>query len=105
MLTPMLPSAHEPGKRWLQAQVEQILATGAVALAPPRAEGAPGCYWGTAPETETTLYFLLAGETVPQALAFPRAMLVGCGSGLYSTQHYATLFIRRMLRKMGILPT
>jgi hypothetical protein len=103
MLTPSLPGPDERGKRWLQAQVEQILAAHAVALAPPRVDGAPACYWGTEPETETTLYLRLAGEPEPQALPFSRSMIANCGTGLYAAQHNALVFIRRTLTKMGIL--
>jgi hypothetical protein len=103
MLTPSLPSSDDRGTRWLQAQVQQILADGAVSLAPPRCEGDPSCYWGTALETDTTLYVRLAGDPEPTALYFRRAMIMGCGSGLYSMQHNAILLIRRTLTKMGIL--
>ena len=104
MPTPSLPSPDERGKRWLQAQVEQILAAHAVALAPPRADKAPACSWGTEPETETTLYLRLAGNPEPQALPFRRAMIDNCGTGLYAAQHNALVFIRRTLKNMGILP-
>jgi len=103
MLTPSLHSPDERGKRWLQAKVQQLLAASAVALATPRAGGDPVCYWGTGPETDTTLYLLLTGDPEPKALLFHRGMIAGCGSGVYSTQHYAVLFIRRTLTKMGIL--
>ena len=103
MRTPSLPSRDERGKRWLQAKVQQILADSAVALAPPRAEGALSCYWGTGPETATTLYLRLAGDPEPKALPFRRTMITGCGSGLYCMQYAATAFIRRRLRKMGTL--
>ena len=75
----------------------------AVALAPPCSESDPACYWGTGLETGTTLYLCLAGYPDPKALHFRRDMIMGCGSGLYSTQHNAVLFIRRTLKKMGIL--
>jgi len=104
MLTPALHSPDDRGKRWLQAQVQQILADHAVALATPRAEGDPACYWGTGPDTETTLYLRLAGDPEPKALSFSRTMIMLCGSGLYSSQNTATMFIRRTLRKRGILP-
>jgi hypothetical protein len=104
MLTPSLPSPDDRGKRWLQAQVQQLLAASAVLLAT-RAEGDPACYWGTGPETETTLYVLLAGDPEPRALPFRRLTIMQCGAGLYSTQHQAVLFIRRTLKKMGILPS
>jgi hypothetical protein len=55
MLPPSLPSADERGKRWLQAQVQQLLAASAIVLAAPRFEGDPACYWGTGPETGATL--------------------------------------------------
>jgi hypothetical protein len=103
MLTPSLPSPNERGKRWLQAKVQQLLADSAVALAPPCSESDPACYWGTGLETGTTLYLCLAGYPDPKALHFRRDMIMGCGSGLYSTQHNAVLFIRRTLKKMGIL--
>ena len=104
MLTPSLQNPNDRGKRWLQAKTQQILADSAVALATPRAEDAPSCYWGTGPETSTTLYFLLTGDREPKALHFHRGMITGCGSGLYATQHNAVLFIRRTLKKIGILP-
>ena len=103
MLTPALPSPNERGKHWLQAKVQQLLADSAVALAPPCSESDPACYWGTGLETGTTLYLCLAGYPDPKALHFRRDMIMGCGSGLYSTQHNAVLFIRRTLKKMGIL--
>jgi hypothetical protein len=103
MLTPSLPIPNERGKRWLQAKVQQLLADSAVALAPPCSESDPACYWGTGLETGTTLYLCLAGYPDPKALHFRRDMIMGCGSGLYSTQHNAVLFIRRTLKKMGIL--
>jgi hypothetical protein len=103
MLTPALPSPDDRGKRWLQAQVQQILAAGAVVLATPRFEGDPSCYWGTDLATATTLYLRLASEPEPTALPFRRSMIVQCGSGLYFAQSQAILFIRRTLRKMGIL--
>jgi hypothetical protein len=99
----VLPAPDERGKRWLQAKVQQLLATSSVSLATPRSEDNSSCYWGTGPETGTTLYLLLAGDPKPKALHFRRDMIAGCGSGLYSTQHNAVLFIRRMLMKMGIL--
>ncbi len=75
MLTPSLLGPDERGKRWLQAQVEQILAANAVVRAPPRADEALACSWGTEPETETTLYLRLAGEPEPHALPFSRSMI------------------------------
>ena len=103
MFTPALPSPDERGKRWLQTQVEQLLAASAVPLAT-YVEGDPACYWGTEPATETTLYLRLAGDPEPKALFFRRNMIMGCGSGLYAVQHNAALFIRRTLKRMGILP-
>ena len=100
---PSLPSSDDRGKRWLQAQVQQILAASAVALAPPRAQGTPACYWGTGPETGATLYLRLAGDLEPKALPFRRTMIAQCGAGLYFSQHNAIVFIRRTLKKMGIL--
>jgi hypothetical protein len=104
MLTPSLQNPDDRGKRWLQAKTQQILADSAVALATPRAEDDSSCYWGTRPETSTMLYFLLTGDREPKALHFHRGMITGCGSGLYATQHNAVLFIRRTLKKRGILP-
>jgi hypothetical protein len=103
MRTPSLPSPDERGKRWLQAQVQQILAASAVPLAT-RAEGDPACYWGTRPETETTLYVRLAGAPEPKALHFHRTTIMYCGTGLYVAQRNALMGIRRALKKMGILP-
>jgi hypothetical protein len=103
MFTPSLPSPDDRGKHWLQAQVQQLLVASAVALATPGAEGACVCYWGTGPETGTTLYVLLAGDPEPKALPFRRAMIAACGSGLYVAQHNAIILIRRTLKKMGIL--
>ena len=105
MRTPALPSPHERGKHWLQAKVQQLLADNAVALAPPRSESVPSCYWGTGPETGTTLYVLLAGDPEPKALLFRRTMIADCGAGLYFSQHNAILWIRRRLKKMGIVST
>ena len=104
MLTPSVPGPDERGKRWLQAKVEQMLAESAVALAPLHAAGDPACYWGTGPETGTTLYLRLARDPEPKALRFPRALLYDCGAGRYFRQQQATTFIRRALRQMGILP-
>ncbi len=70
MRTPSLPGPDARGQRWLQAQVQQILAAHAVALAPPRADGDPVCSWGTGPETATTLYVRLAGDPEPNGLTF-----------------------------------
>src|SRR5262249_51579331 len=84
-------------------QVQQILATSAVSLATPRSQDAPASYGGTEPATETTLYLRLAGDPEPKALPFRRTMIAYCGSGLYSSQNYAALFMRRMLKNMGIL--
>ena len=103
MLTPAPQSPDDRGTRWLQAQVQHILADSGVALATPRTAGTPACYWGAEPETGTTLYVLLAGDPEPRALPFTRGMIAQCGSGLYATQHNATLLIRRTLKKMGIL--
>ena len=104
MLTPARQHPDERGQRWLQAQVQQILAANAVALATPRIEGDGGCYWGTGPETDTTLYVLLAGDPEPKALPFSLTMIAQCGSGLYAAQHNAIMSIRRTLRKLGIVP-
>ena len=105
MLTPSLPSRDERGKRWLQTKVQQLLATSAVSLATPRSKDAPASYWGTGPETETTLYLRLAGDPEPKALPFSHGMIAQCGSGLYAAQHNAIMVIRRTLRKMGLLST
>ncbi len=103
MLTPSLHSPDGRGNHWLQAQVQHILAESAVALAVPRFDGDPSCYWGTDLETDTTLYLRLAGDPEPKALRFDRALLHDCGAGRYARQDYAILFIRRTLTKMGIL--
>ena len=103
MLTPSLHSPDDRGNHWLQAKTEQLLAEGAVALAPPRFEGDPACYWGTGLETGTTLYLRLASDPEPKALCFNRALLRDCGAGRYARQEQATMFIRRTLKKMGIL--
>jgi hypothetical protein len=103
MLTPSLPSPDERGKQWLQTQVQQLLAASAVALAAPRSEDDVACYWGTGLETGTTLYVRLAGDPEPKALRFSRALLYDCGAGRYARQQQATTFIRRTLKKMGIL--
>jgi len=104
MLAPSPPPPDERGKRWLQAKVQQQLAESAVSLAPPGAEREPACSWGTSPETETTLSLRLAGDPEPKALRFRRTMIIDCGTGLYFSQHQATLWIRRTLKNMGILP-
>ena len=103
MLSPSLPSLDARGKLWLQAKVQQILVDSAVALATPRFEGDPSCYWGTGPETGTTLYLRLAGDPDPKALPFRHVMIIDCGAGLYVAQHNAIMLIRRTLKKMGIL--
>jgi hypothetical protein len=103
MLMPSRPSPDERGKHWLQTQVQQLLAASAVALAPPRAEDDSSCYWGTGPEAGTTLYLRLAGDPEPHALHFQPALLRDCGAGRYARQTQAILFMRRTLKKMGIL--
>ena len=103
MLTPARQQPDERGQRWLQAQVQQLLAANAVALATPDADGDPACYWGREPETSTTLYILLAGDPEPKTLRFNRALLHDCGAGRYARQQQATTFIRQTLKKMGIL--
>jgi hypothetical protein len=45
----------------------------------------------------------LAGDPEPKALRFNRALLYDCGAGRYARQQQATTFIRRTLKKMGIL--
>ena len=102
MFTPALPSPDERGKRWLQTQVERLLAASAVPLAT-YVEGDPACYWGTEPATETTLYLRLAGDPEPKALHVNRALLYDCGTGRYARQQQATTFMRRTLIKMGLL--
>jgi hypothetical protein len=104
MLTPRLPAPDERGQRWLQAKTQQILTDNAVTLATPRSEHEPACYWGTSLETSTTLYLRLAGAREPHALRFNPALLRDCGAGRYARQQQATMFIRRTLKKMGILP-
>ncbi len=103
MLTPAPQSPDDRGKHWLQAKIQQILADGAVVLSTPRFEGDPSCYWGTGLETSATLYLCLAGEPEPKALRFNRALLRDCGAGSYARQDQANMFIRRTLKKMGIL--
>ena len=103
MLTPSLPSPDDRGKRWLQAQVQQILSASAVALALPRAASDPACYWGTELETGTTLYLRLAGDPEPKALTFRRTMITQCGTGLYFSQHNAIRMIRQTLKTLGIV--
>jgi len=103
MLTPSLPSPDERGKQWLQTQVQQLLSASVVALAAPRSEDDAACYWGTGLETGTTLYVRLAGDPEPKALRFNRILLYDCGAGRYARQQQATTFIRRTLKKMGIL--
>jgi hypothetical protein len=104
MQTRALQSPHERGKRWLLAKTQQLLADSAVTRPPLRSESDPSCYWGTGPETGTTLYVLLAGHPEPKALPFPRTMIADCGAGLRFSQHNAILWIRRKLKKLGILP-
>ena len=103
MLTPARKSPDERGQRWLLAKTQQLLADSVVAPATPHAADDPSCYWGTGPETETTLYLRMAGDPEPKALHFPLTMIAQCGSGLYPAQHNAIMFIRRTLRKMGLL--
>ncbi len=103
MLTPAPPDPDDRGKRWLQAQVQALLAANAVALAPPGAEGEPSCSWGTGPANDTTLYLRLAGHPEPRALHFNRSLLRECGGGQYARQAQAATLIRRTLTKMGIL--
>ena len=103
MQTPSLPQPDARGQRWLQAKVQEILAAGAIALAPPGPQDTPACYWGTGAATDTTLYVWLAGAPAPTALAFSRPMITQCGAGLYAAQSNAILRIRRTLKKLGIL--
>jgi len=103
MLTPARKHPDERGQRWLQAQVQQILAASDVALATPGPEETPACAWGTGPETSTTLYVRLAGDPAPKALPFRHVMIIDCGAGLYVAQHNALRVIRRALKKMGLL--
>ena len=103
MPTPRLLAPDERGQRWLQAKVQEILAASAVVLATPRSESDPACHWGTGLETNTTLYLRLAGDLEPKALFFRWTMIADCGAGLYFSQHNATTFIRRTLKKMGIV--
>jgi hypothetical protein len=58
---------------------------------------------GTGLETGTTLYVRLAGDPEPKALRFNRVLLYDCGAGRYARQQQATTFIRRTLKKVGIL--
>ena len=74
-----------------------------VQLAPPRAEDEPSCYWGTDPETETTLYLRLQGDPAPKGLPFRRALITDCGAGHRPRQQQAITHIHRTLKKMGIL--
>jgi hypothetical protein len=105
MLMPTSSNPHEGGKRWLQAKTEQLLVDNAVALAHPHMEDNPSCFWGTGPETGTTLYVRLADDPEPKALRFSRTMLHDCGAGRYLSQNQATTLIHRTLKKMGILST
>ena len=75
MRTPALPSRDERGKRWRQTKVQQRLATSAVSLATPRSKDDPASYWGTGPETATTLSLRLAGDPEPQVLHFRRTVV------------------------------
>jgi hypothetical protein len=45
----------------------------------------------------------LAGDPEPHALRFQPALLRDCGAGRYARQTQAILFMRRTLKKMGIL--
>jgi hypothetical protein len=101
MLTPARKSPDERGQRWLQDQVQQILAAGAVALAPPRSASDPSCYWGTEPET--TLSMLLAGDPEPKMLRVNPALLHDCSAGRYARQQQAVTFMRRTLKKTLLL--
>jgi hypothetical protein len=103
MPTPALPDPDARGKRWLETQVQQILADAAVPLAVPRPEGAASCSWGTDRDTTTTLYLHLAGDPEPKALPFGRRMITDCGAGLYFSHGQARVHIRRLLKKMGIV--
>jgi hypothetical protein len=105
MPTPGLPTPNDRGKRWLQAKVQEILAASAVALGTSRSESDPACYWGTGLDTSTTLYLRLAGDLEPKALPFRQTMIADCGAGLYFSQHNAILWLRRRLKKMGIVST
>jgi hypothetical protein len=105
MPTPSQQSPDDRDTRWLQTKTEEILASHAIALAPPRFEGDAACYWGVDLETHTTLYVRLAGDPEPKVLHFTPGTIAKCGSGLYSAQSTALLWIRRTLKKMGVLPT
>src|SRR5262245_32082228 len=77
----------------------------AIALPPPRAEGDAACFWGMEPKTGTTGYPHSAGEPAPKALHFHRAILYNGGTGRSARQPQAMTCMRRMLKKMGVLPT
>ena len=103
MLTPSLSGPDPRGTRWLQAQVQEALVRGAVALAPPPSAHEPSCYWGTDLETETTLSLLVAGDPTPKALPFRRGLITDCGAGHRPRQQQAITHILRTLRPLGIL--
>jgi hypothetical protein len=48
-------------------------------------------------------YVRLAGDPEPKALHFRWTMIADCGTGLYVSRQAATMFIRRTLKKMGIV--
>jgi hypothetical protein len=103
MLTPAPLPPDDRGTRWLQTKTKEILASNAIALAPPRFEGDASCYWGTDLGTTTTLYLRLTGDPEPKALRFTSTMITKYGAGLYAMQHTALLFLRRELTKIGVL--
>ena len=104
MLTPALLSPDR-GKHWLQTQVQQLLVASVFLLVTLRSADDASCYWGTDLETSTTLYVRLAGDPEPKVLRFNRALLYDCDAGRYVRQQQAMMFIRRTLKKMGLLST
>jgi hypothetical protein len=81
MLTPSLPSSDDRGTRWLQAQVQQILADGAVEFAPPPLRATSPLGHGLGPAQPS---IRLAGNQTDGAVLSPRHNH-RCGSGTYSS--------------------
>jgi hypothetical protein len=93
-----LPDAW--GTRWLEAQVLHVFTTD-IRCSSGRA---PTYTWGTTAETCTTLSMLFDGDPVPKEMHFSWAMIQDCGAGHRMTHRQALAFIRRALKRLGLLP-
>ena len=103
MLTPSLPSRDKRGKHWLLTKTQQILADNAVILATPRSEHDPSCYWGTGLGDRHNPVSALGRRSGAESAALSPDHDRGLRGGALFLQHTAILWIRRTLKKMGLL--